>query len=86
MRRLWFSLLGSLIVIPFILPGCAGKPEIIERKCSSCHKSSVVYQKKRPMDEWKRLVHGMEARGLKVTEEEKQAILEILAKDYSTKE
>jgi len=77
------SRLYLFAIIPVFLLGCTSKPELIEQKCSTCHKSSVVYQKKRPMAEWERLLYGMETRGLILSMDEKRAILEILAKNYS---
>ena len=74
-----------LIVLPALLWGCGGKPQIIEQKCSTCHPTSVVYEKKRPVQEWERLISGMKARRLKVTPEEEKAILEILSERYSEK-
>ena len=85
MINLFRSRLYLFAMIPVLLVGCTSKPELIEKKCSTCHKSSVVYKKNRPMAEWERLLHGMEARGLIVSPDEKRAILEILAKDYSLK-
>jgi uncharacterized protein YcfL len=79
-RRLYF-----LAIIPVLLLGCSSKPELIEQKCSTCHKSSVVYEKKRTMVEWERQLYGMETRGLILSPEERKAILEILAKNYSLK-
>jgi hypothetical protein len=70
-------------VVAVIFLGCTTKPEMIERKCSNCHKTSVVYAKKRPMAEWKGLINGMKVRGLKVTPDEEQAIMEALSKYYS---
>jgi len=73
-----------LIILSFLFPGCSKKPELIEMKCSSCHKSSVVYHKKRSLEDWDRLVFGMEGRGLKLTPDERKEIMAILAKKYST--
>jgi uncharacterized protein YcfL len=74
-----------LVIIPLLLLGCSSKPELIEQKCSTCHKSSVVYEKKRTMVEWERQLYGMESRGLILSPEERKAILETLAKNYSLK-
>jgi hypothetical protein len=54
----------------------------VEQKCSNCHKTAVIYAKKRTVTEWNGIVHGMQVRGLKVTPEEEKAILEALVKDY----
>jgi hypothetical protein len=85
MINLLRSRLYLFAMILVLLLGCTSKPELIERKCSACHKSSVVYKKKRPMVEWERLLYGMETRGLTLSPDEKGAILEILAKNYSLK-
>jgi len=37
------------------------------------------------MVEWERQLYGMETRGLTLSPEERKAILEILAKNYSLK-
>jgi hypothetical protein len=76
---LWRFLVPIIVVI-FL--GCTSKPEIVERKCSTCHKTSTIYAKKRTATEWKGVIHGMQIRGLKVTPEEEKAILEALVKDY----
>jgi hypothetical protein len=73
------------IALPALLWGCGGKPHIIEQKCSTCHPTSVVYERKRPVQEWDRLLSGMKARGLKVTPEEEKTIQEILSERYSEK-
>lgn len=77
-------MMAIFMIIPVIFLGCTwGKPEIIEQKCSTCHPSALVYQQKRPLKEWDRLVYGMKARGLKVTPQEEADIREILASRYS---
>lgn len=68
-----------------LLSGCpGGKPEIIEKKCSTCHSASVVYAQKRTIDEWGRLVYGMKVRGLQLTPDEESQVLEALARYYSS--
>ena len=77
--------MATSVLIPFIFLGCTGgKPEIIEQKCSICHSTTLVYQKKRPMAEWDRILFGMKARGLKITPREESEIRKILADRYST--
>jgi hypothetical protein len=85
MKDLLRSRLYLFAMIPVFLLGCTSKSELIEQKCSNCHKSSIVYDKKRPMAEWERLLYGMETRGLILSPDERKAILEILAKNYSLK-
>ncbi len=65
--------------------GLWGKPQLIEQKCSTCHPASLVYEKKRPVQEWDRILFGMKIRDLKVTVEEEKAIREILSERYSEK-
>jgi hypothetical protein len=72
------------MIIPVIFMGCTrDKPEIIEQKCSRCHSSALVYQQKRPLTEWDRLLYGMKARGLKVTPQEEADIRKILANRFT---
>jgi hypothetical protein len=85
MINLLRSRLYLFAIIPVLLLGCTSKPELIEQKCSTCHKASIVYEKKHPMVEWERLLYGMETRGLILSPDERKAILEILAKNYSLK-
>jgi hypothetical protein len=76
--------MATFMIVTVIFLGCTvGKPEIIEQKCSTCHPSALVYQQKRPLKEWDRLLYGMKARGLKVTPQEEKGIREILASQYS---
>jgi hypothetical protein len=80
LNRLWLS-----IVFTALIWGCGGKPQLIEQKCSTCHPASLVYEKKRPIQEWDRILFGMKIRGLKVTIEEEKAIREMLSERYSEK-
>jgi hypothetical protein len=85
MKYLCLIRLCLLMIVPVLLWACTGgKPEIIEKKCASCHPSAFVYQHKRPIQEWDRLLYGMKARGLKITPMEEKAIRDILSKDYSS--
>lgn len=73
-------------VVLVTLMGCSGRPELIEQKCSTCHKPSVVYEKKRSLEQWDRVLYGMEKRGLVLTPEERAAILKILETNYGLKQ
>jgi hypothetical protein len=76
--------IATFMIISVTFLGCTGgKPEIIEQKCSTCHPSALVYQQKRPLKEWDRLLYGMKARGLKITPQEETLLREILASQYS---
>ena len=76
----YWRFLAPMMVVVFL--GCTSKPEIVERKCSNCHDTSAIYAKHRTEAEWKGVIRGMKARGLKVTAEEEKAIWEALVKDY----
>lgn len=47
----------------YFFMGCTSKPEIVERKCSNCHKTVGIYAKKRTATEGNGVVHGMQVRG-----------------------
>jgi hypothetical protein len=79
-RKGKWRLLAPLLMILFL--GCTVKPEIVERKCSRCHDTSVIYAKARTATEWKGVIRGMQVRGLKITPEEEKDILEALLKAY----
>lgn len=51
---------------------------IIDKKCGTCHSTSVVYRKKLNDYEWDRIIYAMKQRGLKLTEREEEIIKEIL--------
>lgn len=85
MRHLLHYRLYLPAVVLVMLIGCSGRPELIEQKCSTCHKPSRVYEKKRSPAEWDRLLYGMEQRGLVLTPEERTAILKILQTKYGLK-
>jgi hypothetical protein len=58
-----------------VLFGCSRDNEkipIIEQKCGHCHSASIVYERKRTVEEWNRLIHGMKMRGLVLTENEEK--------------
>lgn len=84
MGRIWLES-GLVLIAATVFLGCTSKPEIIERKCSECHKTSVVYSKRRPMVEWERIIYGMKARGLKLAPDEEKALMEVLSKYNSDK-
>ena len=85
MRSLLHCRLYLPAVVLVMLRGCPVRPELIEQKCSTCHKPSVVYKKKRSLEQWDRVLYGMEKRGLVLTPEERTAIMKILETNYSLK-
>lgn len=58
---------------------------IIEQKCGSCHPAKVVYAKERTEEDWKKVVHGMKMRGLKVTPAEEQEVMRVLTENLLLK-
>lgn len=81
MAQRFLLILAAGVALAIVLSGCPGrKPEIIEQKCSTCHSTTIVYEKKRTVDEWGRLVHGMKERGLQLTPDEEKQVLGALAK------
>jgi len=65
--------------------GCTkAEPGIIAQKCSSCHATAVIHEKKRTLDEWGRTVHAMKERGLALTAEEEKQVLEALAGHFGS--
>ncbi len=58
---------------------------IIEQKCGKCHKASVVYQKDRTEEDWKRVLHGMKMRGLVITEQEEKDVMKVLTENFLLK-
>ncbi|WP_273267109.1 hypothetical protein [Flexistipes sinusarabici] len=71
----------------FTLIGCADyeKNKVIEEHCGTCHSTERIYQKKRTKEEWRKLVHGMKMRGLKLTKEEEKKVFEELFQNYLKK-
>ncbi len=57
--------------------------EIIDKKCSSCHKPDIVYSTKRPIQEWKRVMHGMKVRGMDISPHQEKKIMDILKEHYT---
>ena len=82
------KLLSVSFLITFLstlfFAGCdTDRFEIIEIKCGKCHDASIVLEKKRPFGDWERIVFGMKARGLTLTEAEEEEIMRILKNSLS---
>lgn len=58
---------------------------LIEQKCGKCHTASIVYQKNRTEDDWKRVIHGMKMRGLVLTKQEEQDVMKVLTENFLLK-
>jgi len=73
-------------IISVMICGCTAKtPPVIEKKCSACHPSARVSERKRTAAEWDRILFGMKTRGLKVTPEEEKQVRNALAEYYTIK-
>ena len=73
-----------LVFVSINISSCGknDKFSIIERKCGTCHGSSVVYSEKRSKSEWDRIIYAMKQRGLKLSSGEEKSIKEILYKNF----
>ncbi len=85
-RWVRFCLVYVNIVWVFVMNGCS-KPydkefELIKHKCGLCHSIEVALNKHRDYEEWRRVIHGMKVRGLKITEREEKEVLSYLTKYY----
>ncbi len=77
-----------LASVSFImLAACADyeRNKVIEEHCGSCHSADRIYEKKRTKEEWRKLVHGMKIRGLKLTKEEEKKVYEELFENFQKK-
>lgn len=77
---MWKPHLGSfcLVFVSFMVLSCSGDYTIIESKCGRCHKSKIVYNKKRSLDDWKRMIYAMKTRGLIIIDSEQEEVLKVL--------
>ena len=75
-----FSLLGftgSAVAAPAI-----DAAKLLEERCSVCHKSDRPKSAKKSMADWDKTVTKMMGKGAKLSEAEKKALVEHLAKTY----
>ncbi len=56
--------------------------EIMQAKCGRCHNLSRVTTKKKTADQWLVTVDRMLSRGVKLTADEKQTLLDYLSATY----
>ena len=77
---MWRFLLGSfcLVFSSFLIVSCSSNYTVIESKCGRCHKSEIVYSKKRNLEDWKRVVYAMKIRGLVITITEEEELFNVL--------
>lgn len=68
---------GSAVAAP-ALDGA----KLLEERCSVCHKSDRPKAAKKSMADWDKTVTRMMGKGAKLTEPEKKALVEHLAKTY----
>lgn len=81
-----YVLWGLCLCIITAVAGCGRERfEIIDRTCGKCHAADIVYEKKRSMEEWERLLHGMQARGLQLSELEEENLRKIILQHLSFK-
>jgi len=75
--------------IVFAAISCGGKQsapnsgaELLEQRCSVCHPASRATDKKKTAEEWEATVQRMMGKGAKLSEEEKQTLVNYLAATY----
>jgi hypothetical protein len=56
--------------------------ELLEQRCSACHPASRATDKKKTAEEWDVTVQRMMDKGAKLSEEEKQTLVNYLAATY----
>jgi len=83
-KTLYLSLAGLLGVLGYLALGQATLPEgpgkeLVLAKCQSCHEIGFVARERLSRDRWDGVIEEMELRGLKLTQEERAAILDYLA-------
>ena len=73
-----------LVVVVGILAAC-GRPEgeeLLQQRCTSCHEETEVVAVGRTREEWSQNVDQMIAFGAKLTEEEREILIEYLTETY----
>jgi cytochrome c5 len=55
---------------------------LLDTRCSSCHPSTRAKQAKKTLDEWNQTVTRMIGKGAQLTDAEKTALVDYLAKTY----
>lgn len=63
-------------------PSIDGKT-LLDTRCTVCHSTTRITQKKGTYDEWGQIVTTMISRGAVLTEEEKVILVQYLADNYS---
>jgi hypothetical protein len=54
--------------------------DIVEKQCSKCHPTSIVYDAKKSQDEWEKTVDRMITYGTNLSKEEREAVIQYLLK------
>lgn len=72
----WLLLLGATC-------GCRQRFDLIDSKCGTCHTTDHVYEQAHTPGEWDRIIHGIKARGLRLTAEEEARVRAILHKHFT---
>lgn len=85
-RCRWVRFCLVYVSIIFLIGGCSktdnSNNDLITQKCGLCHSLKVALDKNRDLEEWKKVIHGMKVRGLKITEREEEEVLNYLTKYY----
>ena len=79
-----FLQIAIVCILVLLCCACGQKRfEIIEKQCSSCHTPDIVYNTRRPIQEWKRVMHGMKVRGMDISPRQEKKIMDILKEHYT---
>lgn len=68
---------GAAVAVPAV-----DAAKLLEERCSVCHATSRPKAAKKSMAEWDKTVARMMGKGAKLSEPEKKALVEHLAKTY----
>ena len=52
--------------------------DIIEKRCTTCHNVSLIYNAKKSNSEWEKTIDRMLSYGVRLNDEEKQALIKYL--------
>lgn len=78
--KLIIILLSALLALsPVIVLGSDSPKDIIEKRCSGCHSTVLVYGAKKSEEEWTKTVDRMISYGTKLYGDERDAILHYLS-------
>ena len=86
MKRLFLLGLAAAFIISTIQVSVvfaeSDGASLLEERCSVCHPSSRPKSKQKTPGQWETTVNRMMGKGAKLTEQEKEVLLDFLSKTY----